>query len=333
MKPLAENYAIGEHDVICGRGRRCYDHIGNQRFRKMVAHCLDEYSAAATKLEKTFIICEIVVRVRQNSPNGGFVKSDPMTGRFCEVGDFLAREKTSQAFRDALQDQYKSSNTAKKKRRLVSDQSKLRKQKSEPSLGSAANFPSPYRSNDDTNFVANTATRHHDRELGPPIARSSDLEEPAKSFLDFIPFESKPSETPEGWQSCPDLASSNSSSLSADTVASQQFNDWNTPIQIMYKVDSPHMACGKPNELLNRLLLKNAQGFQRSTAPPLAETLTETTQSASMNQEMDTINPNHDEPQGGKSNMDMDLFDSLLMITEGCAITGDPFDPVPLSCT
>ena len=31
--------------------------------------------------------------------------------------DFLAREKTSQAFRDALHDQYKSSNSSKKKRR------------------------------------------------------------------------------------------------------------------------------------------------------------------------------------------------------------------------
>lgn len=34
-----------------------------------------------------------------------------------EVGDFLAREKTSQAFRDALHDRYKSSNISKKKRR------------------------------------------------------------------------------------------------------------------------------------------------------------------------------------------------------------------------
>lgn len=34
-----------------------------------------------------------------------------------EVGDFLAREKTSQTFRDALHERYKSSNVAKKKRR------------------------------------------------------------------------------------------------------------------------------------------------------------------------------------------------------------------------
>jgi hypothetical protein len=35
------------------------------------------------------------------------------------VGCFLAREKTSQTFRDAVHDQYKSSNSSKKKRRQV----------------------------------------------------------------------------------------------------------------------------------------------------------------------------------------------------------------------
>jgi hypothetical protein len=89
-KNLRKNYVPGEHDVICGRGRSCFYHIGNQRFRTMVASCLEEYYSASTKLEKTFIICGIVNEVRQNSQNGGFVKCDPMTGQFFEVGDFLA---------------------------------------------------------------------------------------------------------------------------------------------------------------------------------------------------------------------------------------------------
>ena len=42
-----------------------------------------------------------------------------------EVGDFLAREKTSQAFRDVLHDKYKSSNTSKKKRRQEEQAEKL----------------------------------------------------------------------------------------------------------------------------------------------------------------------------------------------------------------
>lgn len=91
---------------------------GNERFRRLVADCLQEYSDSSTKLEKSYILCAIVAQVRANSPDGGFVKKDHKDGRWYEVGDFLAREKTSQAFRDALYDQYKSSNTAKKMRRL-----------------------------------------------------------------------------------------------------------------------------------------------------------------------------------------------------------------------
>lgn len=90
MKPLPEGYELGESDVICGRGRKCFNHVGNQRFRKMVEDCLPKYAEATAKLEKTYIICEVVNMVRKNSPNGGFVKKDPVTGRYFEVGDFLA---------------------------------------------------------------------------------------------------------------------------------------------------------------------------------------------------------------------------------------------------
>jgi hypothetical protein len=90
MKQLPDDYQLGEHDVICGRGRKCFNHIGNQRFRKMVSDMLAKYSDSSSKIDKTYIICDIVNRVRNNSPFGGFVKKDAMTGRYFEVGDFLA---------------------------------------------------------------------------------------------------------------------------------------------------------------------------------------------------------------------------------------------------
>lgn len=94
MRQLPEDYALSEYDVICGRGRRCFNHVGNQHFRKIVADLLPKYSDASAKLEKTIIICDVVNTVRQNSPQGGFVKKDPMTGRYFEVGDFLAVSST-----------------------------------------------------------------------------------------------------------------------------------------------------------------------------------------------------------------------------------------------
>lgn len=116
MTLLPDDFVPSDDDVICGRGKKCYAHIGNDRFRQRVIGMLDEYRKARSKLDKSKVLSDVVEQVRQNSPTGGFVKQDS-DGRWYEVGDFLAREKTSQAFRDALHENYKSSNVAKKKRR------------------------------------------------------------------------------------------------------------------------------------------------------------------------------------------------------------------------
>jgi hypothetical protein len=121
MTLLPKSFCPSERDVICGRGRRVFMHSGNEHFRDtVIVGRLEEYSTAATKLEKSYILYDVVAQVRSNSPQGGFVKKDKKDDRWYEVGDFLAREKTSQAFRDVLYGKYKSSNENKKQRRLAS---------------------------------------------------------------------------------------------------------------------------------------------------------------------------------------------------------------------
>jgi hypothetical protein len=110
MTLLPETFYPSEHDFVCGRGRKIFMHVGNQRFRQLVESRLQEYSNATTKLEKSGIICEMVVYLRANRPHGGFVKLNAKDGRWYQLGDFLSREKTSQAFRDALVDQHSPSN-------------------------------------------------------------------------------------------------------------------------------------------------------------------------------------------------------------------------------
>ena len=78
---------------------------------------LDRYSEASTKLEKSTIVSSILQTVRSQSPEGGFIKLDPASGTWQEVGDHLAREKVGQTIRDALHSNYRSSTKAKKKRR------------------------------------------------------------------------------------------------------------------------------------------------------------------------------------------------------------------------
>merc|ERR1711933_611933 len=62
-------------------------------------------------------LADVVNEIREGSSNGRFLKQDPATGLWYEVSDIVAREKTSQAFRDALSDKYKSSNSNKKKQK------------------------------------------------------------------------------------------------------------------------------------------------------------------------------------------------------------------------
>mmetsp|Transcript_27797 Transcript_27797/g.36240 ORF Transcript_27797/g.36240 Transcript_27797/m.36240 type:complete len:342 (+) Transcript_27797:60-1085(+) len=119
MTPLSPGFVPGPHDCICGRGKKSFHHIGNQRFRIIVSNHLQKYSSATTKLEKSLLVSTIVDTVRDNSPKGGFVKFAESTGMWHEVGDHLAREKVGQAFRDYLHTKYRSSTTFKKKKRTA----------------------------------------------------------------------------------------------------------------------------------------------------------------------------------------------------------------------
>jgi hypothetical protein len=114
---LPADYEPTQDDVLCGRGYKTWE--GNQRYKSIVHSKLPEYAAATSKLDKSWILVAIVQQVRRKSPNGGFLKKCPDTGRWFEVGDFLAKEKTSQYFRDALHERYRSSGQSKYKRRKI----------------------------------------------------------------------------------------------------------------------------------------------------------------------------------------------------------------------
>lgn len=115
---LPKGFDPSDNDVIIGRGKRARSHGGNKRLRGLIAFMIPEYQAAGSnKDEKSYIIKEIVTQIRKSSPDGGFVKFDKGLDRWVEVGCFLAREKTSQTFRDNLGDTYSSSNPYKRKRR------------------------------------------------------------------------------------------------------------------------------------------------------------------------------------------------------------------------
>ena len=116
MTPLAEDFQPGPFDVICSRGSAARKHPGNLYFVGLIAANCDRYIKSDCKLAKSMIVTDMLDTIRRNSPNGGFVKLDG-SGRWCETGDHLAREKIGQCFRDRLHTMYSSSSKAKLQKR------------------------------------------------------------------------------------------------------------------------------------------------------------------------------------------------------------------------
>jgi hypothetical protein len=85
----------GRHDVLLGRGKASYEHMGNLRFRYCVESRAKQYDSAAGTSEKKKITHEIVQSVKDST--GRFLKDD--AAGWVEVEDDVARLKVSHAFR------------------------------------------------------------------------------------------------------------------------------------------------------------------------------------------------------------------------------------------
>lgn len=83
-----------KYDVLLGRGRSCYSHVGNLRLRKMVSDKFHLYEISGFG-EKLPISDEIVCTIK--SLSGRFLKDDG--AGWVEVDDETARKKVSHAFR------------------------------------------------------------------------------------------------------------------------------------------------------------------------------------------------------------------------------------------
>ena len=90
-KFLDANFSPSEWDVLCGRGKECFNWSGNHRFRLIVDRYLEEYQQANTKLKKSMIVADIVDYVRLGNPHeGGFIRKT--NGYWYEIGDEAARK-------------------------------------------------------------------------------------------------------------------------------------------------------------------------------------------------------------------------------------------------
>ena len=88
------------HDVLCGRGGSINSHPGNERFRELVEKRKRVYLTARFKREKRLIASSIVSEIRGLEPSGRFLTKDAKSGKWKDIGDEKARDKTSQALRE-----------------------------------------------------------------------------------------------------------------------------------------------------------------------------------------------------------------------------------------
>lgn len=89
---------ITQHDVLLGRGAACWNHIGNRRFREIVAQRLQGYESCKSRIEKMVIVSDIADVIV--AEGGRFLKQDPATKTWFTVERKCAIEKVGHAIRD-----------------------------------------------------------------------------------------------------------------------------------------------------------------------------------------------------------------------------------------
>jgi hypothetical protein len=94
---LPDDYEPSKFSVICGRGKGSYQSDGNVNFRAMIKNNLDRYRDAPGRLEKSFIVSEVLNMIRESCPLGAFVKYE--AGRWYDLEDAVCREKVGSLFR------------------------------------------------------------------------------------------------------------------------------------------------------------------------------------------------------------------------------------------
>lgn len=98
-RPMTGIESPEENDVPMGRGGFVNSHKGHRRYLKMVQDRQLEY-VQCKKADKMKIAWSIVHDLRALEPPARFLRKDPATGLWGDVGDKKFREKVSQALRE-----------------------------------------------------------------------------------------------------------------------------------------------------------------------------------------------------------------------------------------
>jgi hypothetical protein len=114
---LPEDFIPAPYSVVCGRGMKCSNAVGNRRLQVIATMFINKYSLAHRKEDKTEIVTEILKMVQDACPDERFAFVRYHDGRWWEVETLIAREKIGAVLRDCLHSKYRSSTKSKLERR------------------------------------------------------------------------------------------------------------------------------------------------------------------------------------------------------------------------
>jgi len=94
-------------DVLCGRGKVCFDHKGNDKFRELIAKYANPYQKATTKKAKMQVIMNVVNVVISNEGRFLMKNKEEVDQPWIDGGIKQGKKKTGHALRDALRGRVK----------------------------------------------------------------------------------------------------------------------------------------------------------------------------------------------------------------------------------
>lgn len=181
---------IEDSDILLGRGRTSWSHIGNKKFRTFVGGYLKPYMEATNRTEKTQIVHQIYEEIIHKE-KGRFLKLDPATGKWATVQLKLAREKIAHALRDAIglriklgeeihQDETTQQLLAQKQtqRQLKKQASRLKKQEAEMVQSNAAAAASIFGASTGNSYTPFFAQHVNNPPLPPSVTSCSHIPTP-----------------------------------------------------------------------------------------------------------------------------------------------------------
>mmetsp|Transcript_4333 Transcript_4333/g.7234 ORF Transcript_4333/g.7234 Transcript_4333/m.7234 type:complete len:285 (+) Transcript_4333:46-900(+) len=92
---------VEETDVLLGKQRDAFNHVGNRNFRDLIHDNWERYNNSKGRCERTAIVVQIVKFLRDER-QVRFLKKDTDVGKWFIVHDSVAREKVGHAIRDAI---------------------------------------------------------------------------------------------------------------------------------------------------------------------------------------------------------------------------------------